>query len=64
MTQSTQALANVSSHKMNDGIVYAAITKAPPRIKVAIRIPENIPDNIKRRKINEIYDVLSSKSSI
>ena len=64
MKQSTQASANASSHKMNDSIVNAAITKVPPGIKVAIRIPVNVPDNIKRRKINEIYDVLSSKNSL
>jgi len=53
---------NIVRKTMVENIAGTVITKVLALVKVAARIPENVPDNIRQQKINKIYDLLNPET--
>ena len=58
----TTAQTTTTAPRIGDGSKFITKTKHSAGIKVRVHIPENVPENVRRQKINRIYDILKPET--
>ncbi len=49
----------INEESANSRNSFKARSSVNKEIQVTIRLPEKVPENVKQRKINRIYDILN-----